>query len=105
MSRPMGSPAPGYFKRKLVKGGPWVAVRFYDDGGVIKVEVNGYTERADGEPFDPHEWWPLVWPSTEAEFRHLTRVREWAERHAPHFPAANPRAPINLGTLPPRTRP
>jgi hypothetical protein len=106
MSRMVGSPEPGYFKKKLVKGGPWVAVRFYIEAGAIRCEVNGYTEKADGTPFDPYEQWPLCWPSTEADYRYYTTVREWAERHAPQLhPAARPREPIDLGAMPPRRRP
>jgi len=105
MTRLMGTPMPGYYKRRLVKGGPWVAVRFFEDGGEIRVEVDGYTERADGTPIDPHEEWPICWPSSEADYRFFTIMREWSRRHAPHHPAARPREPIDLGAMPPRSRP
>jgi hypothetical protein len=102
----IGSPEPGYFKKKLVKGGPWVAVRFFrDDDGALRCEVNGYTEKADGTPFDPDEQWPLCWPSSESDYWFFTRMREWAEQHAPHFPQARPRERIDLGAMPPRRRP
>jgi hypothetical protein len=103
--REIGKPEPGYYKRRLVGGGPWVSVRFYLHDDVMRVEVNGSTERADGKPHDPHELWPLCWPSTEQEYTFLCQLREWAERFAPHHPAARPRERIDLGQLPPRGRP
>ena len=105
MKRLIGQPEPGYYKRRLVKGGPYVSVRFYRDGGEIRVEVDGRTEHADGTPIDPHAEWPLCWPSTETDHKFSIIMREWSQRHAPHFPQARPRQPIDLGNLPPRTRP
>jgi hypothetical protein len=103
--RQIGRPEPGYYKRRLVGGGPWVSVRFYLEDGEMRVEVDGQTHRGDGERHDPHEVWPLSWPSTEQEYTFLCQLREWAQRFAPHHPAARPRERINLGELPPRTRP
>ena len=103
--RQIGQPEPGYYKRRLVGGGPWVAVRFYLEDGEMRVEVDGTTHRADGQRHDPHELWPLSWPSTEEEYKFFAQVREWAKRFAPHHPAARPRERIDLGALPPRGRP
>lgn len=103
--RQIGQPEPGYYKRRLVGGGPWVSVRFYLDEGELRVEVDGEERRADGERHDPFEVWPLSWPSTETEYRFFCQLREWAQRFAPHHPAARPRERIDLGQLPPRTRP
>jgi hypothetical protein len=100
----IGTPEPGFYKRRLVKGGPWVTVRFFLDGSVMHVEVDGATHDASGHPFDVDEEWPVCWPSTESEYRHLERLRTWALDHAPYHPAARPRERIDLGSLPPRTR-
>jgi hypothetical protein len=103
--RNIGTPEPGFYKRRLVKGGPWVAVRFYlDDSGKLRVEVDGDTHR-DGELIDPHEEWPVCWPSSESDHWFFAIMREWSRKHAPHHPAARPRERIDLGSLPPRTRP
>jgi hypothetical protein len=98
-------PEPGFYKRRLVSGGPWVAVRFFHSDDEIHVEVDGCTHRADGSPYDPFDEWALSWPSSESEHRFFTQLREWAERHAPHHPAANPRRRIDLTRMPPRSRP
>ena len=103
--REIGRPEPGFYKRRLVSGGPWVSVRFHADDGDIQVEVDGRTHRDDGKPFDPLAEWPLCWPSSETEYTFLCQLREWAARHAPHHPAARPRERIDLDSLPPRTRP
>jgi hypothetical protein len=105
-ARRIDRPEPGFYKRRLVKGGPWVGVRFYRDGeGGLGVEVNGRTCRADGTPLDPHEEWPLCRPSTEADVAHFARVRDWAIRHGVAHPSANPYEPIDLPSMPPRSRP
>jgi hypothetical protein len=101
-----GRPEPGFFKRRLVKGGPWVTVRFFRvTTDRLHVEVDGQTHRSDGEPYDVHEEWPLCWPSDADEYRHLERLRSWANTYAPHHPAARPRERIDLSNLPPRRRP
>jgi hypothetical protein len=106
MTRLIGTPEPGYYKRRLTKGGPWVAVRFFRDGeGELRAEVDGRTERNDGTPFDPDELWPISWPSDEKEHRFFAMMREWAQRYAPQHPAARPHEPIRLDTMAPRRRP
>jgi hypothetical protein len=67
--REIGRPEPGFYKRRLVSGGPWVSVRFRTEDGDVCVEVDGRTHRDDGKPFDPHEEWPLCWPSTKRNTR------------------------------------
>ena len=103
--RQIGQPEPGFYKRRLVGGGPWVTVLFYIVDAKFVVEVDGQTHSADGKLFDPDEQWPISWPSTEQEYTFLCQLREWAQRFAPHHPAARPRERIDLGELPPRTRP
>jgi hypothetical protein len=103
--RNIAVPEPGYYKRRLVKGGPWVTVRFFrTDTGALAVEVDGQTHDPSGAPYEPGWEWPVCWPSDEAEYRHMERLRTWALDHAPHHPAARPRERIDLGTMPPRVR-
>lgn len=104
----------GYFRRKLVRGGIWVGVRFWlDDEQQWRVEVNGNTHRIiskdNGEPahIEPldvyHEWAACCGQQiTEREFQFLMRRREWARTHAPDHPAAQPHQPVDLSKLPPR---
>jgi len=101
--RSIGKPEPGFYKRRLTKGGPWVAVRFFIENAVLRVEVDGRTHRA-GQPIDPYEEWPLCWPSNDREFAFFAMLREWAVKHQPNHPAARPEQPIDLNAIPPRTR-
>jgi hypothetical protein len=96
-------PQQGYYCTRLVRGGLSVGVRFFfDDVGHLRVEVDGRTARADGQPLDPFEIWPFCRPISEREFLFLARRREWAREHAPDHPAANPTRPVDLSKLPPR---
>jgi hypothetical protein len=103
--RDISRPEPGFYKRRLAKNGPWTSVRFFLDDGTLRVEIDGATHRYNGEPYDIDEEWPSCWPSDEAEYRHLERLRTWAIKHAAWHPAARPRERIDLGSLPPRRRP
>jgi hypothetical protein len=105
MSRVIGQPEPGFYKRRLVKGGPWVSVRFFLEADELRVEVDGRTHNEDGNSFDPYDEWPLCWPSSETEYKFFGQLREWATRFAPHYPAARPWSRIDLYTMPPRRRP
>lgn len=76
-----GVPHCGWFKRKLVKGGPWVLVRIFIEreidlvtgeltcDEVLRIEVEGL----DGG--DPAEHWTYLTPITRGEFNHLTDYR------------------------------
>lgn len=102
-------PEPGYYKRKLIRGGVWVAVRIWLEDGdrdaetgelmsdqVLRCEVNG--ERRDAFA----EWsYAAGNPVTEAEYRYLLAMAAHAVKHAPDHPAADPRTPIDLHRLKP----
>ncbi|MEC7965473.1 MAG: hypothetical protein VX201_19550 [Pseudomonadota bacterium] len=76
-----GIPHCGWFKRKLVKGGPWVPVRIFIDRDidlvtgeltrdeVLRIEIEGI------EAGDPAEHWTYLTPISRAEFKHLTDYR------------------------------
>lgn len=110
MTRDPAKPRPGYFKMRLVKGGPFVAARI--------IRLCHCTIGSQGDR--PHEWFltcdrypPLsaeingeeadvarVWAYgreiSPKEYKHPTALREWAEQHAPQEPEANPRDATNL---------
>lgn len=89
------TPECGWFKRRMVKGGPFVPARIWmyqptDESGelvgdeVMNCEVNGKWADAD------QQWsWLCGNPITEQEFLYLTASLKWAEDHAPHEPMAN----------------
>lgn len=77
-----GLPQCGWFKRRLVKGGPWVPVRIYvvreidrDTGELVapeefRIEIEGVEA---GE--DPAAHWSYLTPISRAEFDHLMDYR------------------------------
>ncbi|WP_119270893.1 hypothetical protein [Taklimakanibacter deserti] len=98
-------PHPGFFQRKLVKGGPFVPARIWleqdvgEDGELLGAELRC---EVNGEPADPFEAWSYLCgrPITEEYFNYLTARNRWAAWHAPHEAAANPRQPIDWNRLP-----
>jgi hypothetical protein len=82
-SRPIAEPEPGYFRMRLVKGGPWVAARIWIPFGILMGEING------GEA-DPHR----IWESAE-------RISVAAWLALMRDPPANPDQPIDLAAMPP----
>ncbi|MBO9430581.1 hypothetical protein [Sulfitobacter sp. R18_1] len=76
-----GEPQCGYFKRRMIKGGPWVPVRIFVEreidpetgelasDEVLCIEVEGI--RKD----DPADQWTYLKPISRAEFNHLTDYR------------------------------
>ena len=99
-------PQCGWFKRKLVKGGPFVPARVWmyqpvdDEGDLCGDEV--LQCEVDGKFADPEEAWSWLCgnPISEAEFKHLTALRQWSEEHAPTEPYANPRQPVDWQKVP-----
>lgn len=99
-------PQCGWFKRRLVKNGPFVPARIWLDADVdeagelisderFQCEVNG--QWADAE----NQWqWLCGEPITEQEFYFLTASIAWTEAHAPHEPMANVRQPIDWSRVP-----
>ncbi|WP_444668396.1 hypothetical protein [Cereibacter changlensis] len=73
-----GLPECGWFRRKLVKSGPWVAVRIFVEREICERtgELLG-PERlrceCDGQMRDPANQWTYLEPITHAEYRALLR--------------------------------
>lgn len=96
----------GWFKRRLVKDGPFVPARIWmyqptDEAGdlvgdeVLQCEVNGQFA-------DPQQQWSWLCgnPITEQEFNYLTAILKWSAENAPHEPMANPRKAIDWTKVP-----
>lgn len=103
-------PRCGFFKRRLVKGGPFVPAKIWLDAEIdattgelladeaLLCEVNGAYADAESE-------WPWLCGNsiTEAEFNYLTARNAYAAWYSPDEPAANPRQPVDwLKTPTPR---
>lgn len=91
----------GWFKRRLVKGGPWVPARIWMDQPVDELgELCGDETlqcEVAGRWADPEDAWTWLCanPISEQEFKYLTALAEHCERHEPDHPAANPRKAID----------
>lgn len=100
-------PQCGFFKRRLVKDGPYVACRIWREPEVdfatgqptgkdtLACEVA--TERAD-----PMSQWGYLcrMPITEADYKHMIELAQWARLHARKEPEADPFRPINWNDIP-----
>lgn len=94
-------PQCGYFKRRLVRDGPFVVARIWmhqetdADGDLIAPEE--LRCEVDGKEKDPVEAWTWLAgkPITREEYRHLDAVRTWARQHAPEQPEADPDKPVD----------
>ena len=98
-------PKPGFYQRRLVKGGPMVPVRIWLDQAIddetgeligdetLRCEVNG-------RPADPEDVWSYVAdsPISEADFDLMRRRIAWATAHAPDHPIATPNKPVDWTT-------
>lgn len=93
-------PQCGFFKRRLVKGGPFVPCKIWmfqptQDGELVgdetyQCEVNG--QYADAED----QWlWLCQNPITEAEYHYLMATVTWAANYSPDHPLSDPNKPIN----------
>lgn len=100
-------PQCGWFKRRLVKGGPFVPARIWLEqeidpvtgellaDEVLRCEVNGNTR-------DPHEEWQWLCGITisEREFKYKTALRQHCAWHEPNDPSVNPRQPVDWSRIP-----
>lgn len=120
MARRIDRPEPGYFRRRYVSGGPWVAARIVrlcactPVGGDAEAE-HDHTAACDRHPTlaaligtRPATPDPLavleVWgwqPTTREDYEHLVAVARWAEAHDPAAPEASPHRRVRVADLPP----
>lgn len=100
-------PQCGWFKRRLVRGGPWVPARIWlfqeiDDATGELVDDERLQAEVDGAFADPEDIWSYVCgnPITEQEFRYLSATTDWSRQHAPQEPMANPRQAVDWTAVP-----
>lgn len=107
------APVAGYYRRKLVKGGPWMPVRLWF-GAPLDPET--------GEELDRSPRWQAmqgndliagdaeiqsVWtsccrePIDATEYHYLVADRQWCAENAPASPEANPTRPIDIHAIAP----
>lgn len=100
-------PQCGWFKRRLVKGGPWVPARIWlyqpidDETGELCGDERLQCEVAGGMRNPEDEWpWLCGNPISESEFDFLTATADWSRRYAPNEPMANPRQAVDWLKVP-----
>lgn len=99
-------PMPGWYRRRLVKHGPFVGVQIWNDaphdesGDLLDDEILKCTvDNRDADPVD--NWlYCCVHPISVKEFEYLSKLSKFAKKHAKREPLANPRKPINVLAFP-----
>ena len=105
----VNDPLDGFYRTKLVKGGPWVPVRIWTEDGDRCEETGELLSdqiircRVGGQDSDPFAVWTYCAgsPITEAEYDFMLANAEWCRDHAPEEPEANPRQAVDIDDLPP----
>ncbi len=95
-------PTPGWFKRRLVRNGPWVGCQITLDADGYRVMQDGVWQGPAADPWSIpllHEVFTAT-PCTEADVLYIVGLKQWAKVYAPEHAAANPRLPIDPGKLP-----
>jgi len=107
-TRDIARPAPGFWRIRLIKDGPFVAAAIvrhhttYEPGNVLNAMdrspiLTGYI---DGEMCDPMKVWLRYGdPIDEREYQFLIRDSAWAKQNFPSDPKAAPRRAVDFSTL------
>jgi hypothetical protein len=97
----------GWFKRRMVRGGPWVPCRLWlfqeiDDATGELLDDERLQAECNGEYADPEDIWSFVAanPITEAEFKFLSATAEWSRLNAPDEPMATPHQAVDWLRVP-----
>lgn len=117
MTLDLNKPLPGHYKRRLVKGGPFVPVHITRQchctpfGGPDNL-AHEWSDNCDrypplmawvnGEEADPYDiWsWCAKCPISAVEYKKMMLTKDWAET-VPNAPEARPREAIDMFTAPP----
>lgn len=102
--RAVDKPEPGYFLLRLVRGGPHVAARILHDDGQWQAIIDGVAADPHADPAQAvgvFRIWHGGRRCTQAEYDYRLSLKSWAVAAMPQHPAAQPRQPIDLASLPP----
>jgi len=110
-SRLTMQPECGFYRRRIVKDGPFVPVRFWlhqqidrvtgelTEDERLRCQVNG--QEIIGADNIEQQWvYCANHPISEAEFAFMCARADWAEEHAPNDPHAQPQLAIDWDTVP-----
>lgn len=101
--RHAADPQPGFFRMRVVKGGPLVGAEIKHCGKLWEAWINGRMIRPpheDASLAGVYRIWLIADPVEEPEFRYLIDDREWFACHEPTAPEARPGHPVNLSKQP-----
>ena len=109
---PIGDePAAGFYKIKIIRGGPWLGVRiWYDDDprdpdfpDIPLDRAHIWRAERDGREVDVSAVWPFAanHPIDAAEYAYLLGDAAHARAHRPFDPEANPGEAVDLGRIKP----
>ena len=104
----VSQPVAGYYRMKLISGGVLVGIKLWygpptdPDTGEEMDRSWRWQAHANGRYIDFDRAWPKCTgdPVDEQEYRYLSSLQEWGERHAPTSPEANPQKRIDWLTAP-----
>ncbi len=108
MSMRVDLPQPGFYKRRLIKGGPFIGVMVWQscpfhwqDGEMTVDRSRPLLCLVNGEHANAHDQWSWVAGSrvTEAEYRFLMADAAHASEYRPTAPRARPREKIDMLTV------
>jgi len=110
---PIWPPTPGYYRMRLVRHGPRVAVHIWFgqpvmDGETLDrsprwcVAIDGRTTDDAGELFHVEQAWPYCAkePIPAGVYHYMVAHAGWARLHDAEHPKARPRRPIDFHKLP-----
>lgn len=103
-ARQIDQPRPGFFCRRLVRGGWTVPGRICFENGLWYAIINGQEFPGHEDPVEAHGvmWlWQGAIEIDEANYRWLEDTRTYYEKTDPKHPAANARTRINRARLSP----
>jgi hypothetical protein len=97
----------GWYKKTLVKGGPWVAVKVtleqdIDDETGDLLSPPTFKAVCNGVEIPLDEWKFLFLvqnPISEEDYEFMVAKAEWAKKHAPDSPEANPKQKVDFNKI------
>jgi len=108
----LDQPVEGYYRRRLVSGGPWVGVRIWfglpadpDTGELLDRSPRWQAEQT-GKVIAGDDAIQSLWvsccrePITRKEYEFLIADAAWCRENAPDEPASTPSKPIDLNNRP-----
>lgn len=96
------TPLPGFYRLKLIRGGPWVPAQIKHDEGGWQTMLDGKWSNQSTDPWLLPDMERIHFggrDTTEAEVNFMLARKRHAEVYEPDSPAANPRKAIDLDKI------